>query len=341
MNYREMLDKARQNMKPKCRVCPECNGIACRGELPGTGGYGNGRSFTVCREYLKSVKICMDTLCPETDPDLKQTLLGQEWSMPLMIAPIGGMAFNYNGYLTDLQYNSAVLEGALQENIPAFSGDTPNESFFRSLLPLIKSGKGSMISTVKPWPNEYILEKTRMLRDAGAKYFAMDVDSAYLPALKKNGMGGHPKSEEDLRFLIRESGLKLIVKGVMTAQGALTAREAGASAIIVSSHGGRHFEDAPATASVLPEIRSAVGEDFPVFVDGGIRTGADIFKVLALGADAAMIGRPYAIAVHGALAEGVHLYTERLREELRYIMALTGCADLRQIRRDKIRASLP
>ena len=94
MNYREMLDKARQNMKPKCRVCPECNGIACRGELPGTGGYGNGRSFTVCREYLKSVKICMDTLCPETDPDLKQTLLGQEWSMPLMIAPIGGMAFN-------------------------------------------------------------------------------------------------------------------------------------------------------------------------------------------------------------------------------------------------------
>ena len=169
MNYREMLDKARQNMKPKCRVCPECNGIACRGELPGTGGYGNGRSFTVCREYLKSVKICMDTLCPETDPDLKQTLLGQEWSMPLMIAPIGGMAFNYNGYLTDLQYNSAVLEGALQENIPAFSGDTPDESFFRSLLPLIRSGKGSMISTVKPWPNEYILEKTRMLRDAGAK----------------------------------------------------------------------------------------------------------------------------------------------------------------------------
>ena len=73
MNYREMLDKARQNMKPKCRVCPECNGIACRGELPGTGGYGNGRSFTVCREYLKSVKICMDTLCSETDPDLKQT----------------------------------------------------------------------------------------------------------------------------------------------------------------------------------------------------------------------------------------------------------------------------
>ena len=105
MNYREMLDKARQNMKPKCRVCPECNGIACRGELPGTGGYGNGRSFTVCREYLKSVKICMDTLCPETDPDLKQTLLGQEWSMPLMIAPIGGMAFNYNGYLTAGEYS--------------------------------------------------------------------------------------------------------------------------------------------------------------------------------------------------------------------------------------------
>lgn len=340
MDYKELLAQARTNMAPKCRVCPECSGLACRGEIPGVGGYGSGRGFTVCVEYLRRVKIEMDTLYEEAEPDLAVRLLGQELSLPLMISPIGGMAFNYNGYLTDLQYNRAVLDGAVRQGILAFSGDTPDPAYFDSLLPLVRESGGRLISTVKPWPDDLVLDKAAGLKEAGAAYFAMDIDSAGLPALRRSGRGGHPKSPAQLSALIRESGLGLIVKGVMTARGAEKARDAGAEAIIVSSHGGRHYEDAPATASVLPEIRRAVGLDFPVFVDGGIRTGADIFKVLALGANAAMIGRPYAIAVHGSTEEGVDIYTQKLREELRYTMILAGCRNIAEIGPDRIRLTV-
>ena len=215
-----------------------------------------------------------------------------------------------------------------EPRIGSFTQETPKAS---------STTEGRLISTIKPWPNDYILKKANQLKENGASYYAIDIDSAGLPALWKNGYGGHHKSVDDIRFLIRESGLSLIIKGVMTARGAEKARLAGAAALIVSSHGGRHYQDAPATASVLPEIRRAVGKDFPVFVDGGIRSGADIFKVLALGADAAMIGRPYAIAVHGSTEEGVSIYTKKLQQELAYIMNLTGCRTVNDINTQMIR----
>lgn len=337
MTYQELLENARTVMAPNCRVCPDCNGIACKGQLPGVGAYGNGRSFTVCREYLQSVKINMNTLYTAKDPDLSVRILDKALTFPLMAAPLGGMAFNYNGYMKDLEFNEMMLKACREEGIICFSGDTPDENFFISLLPLLAGSEGRMISTVKPWELPYALQKALTLRETGAQYMAMDVDSAGLPALEKHGHKGVPKSEEDLRTLMEKSGLKLIVKGVMTSEGALTAKRAGAAAVIVSSHGGRHFEDAPATAEVLPEIRAAVGPEYPVFIDGGIRTGADIFKVLALGADAAMIGRPFAIAAHGGREEGLSLYIQKLRKELAYIMLLTGCRTISDITTDKIR----
>ncbi|MCQ2586096.1 MAG: alpha-hydroxy-acid oxidizing protein [Treponema sp.] len=107
--------------------------------------------------------------------------------------------------------------------------------------------------------------------------------------------------------------------------------------IVVSSHGGRVMEDNPCPASLVQEIRKAVGPDFKIIVDGGIRTGGDVFKCLALGADAVLIGRPYAIAAHGGRAEGVKLYTQIIAEELKEIMIMTDCRSLKDITSDKIR----
>ncbi len=339
MDYQEVLAQARINMAPKCRVCPECNGIACKGELPGVGGYGNGRGFTICREYLRRIKINMDTMYAEREIATEVRWLGQDLRFPLALSPIGGMAFNYNGYLTDYAYNEIVSEAAGEEGILAFSGDTPDDRFFLSLLPLIRESHGEMISTIKPWENSVVIEKALKLKEQGAQYFAMDIDSAGLPALKKKGRGGLPKSTADIRELQSETGMGVVLKGIMTGAAAEKALDAGAEAIIVSSHGGRHYEDAPATAEVLPEIRSAVGDDFPVWVDGGIRSGADIFKVIALGADGAMVGRPVAIAAHGGGKEGVKLYIEKLRQELEYTMRIAGCSSLEEIGRENIRFS--
>jgi isopentenyl diphosphate isomerase/L-lactate dehydrogenase-like FMN-dependent dehydrogenase len=109
------------------------------------------------------------------------------------------------------------------------------------------------------------------------------------------------------------------------------ALEAGASAIVVSNHGGRVLDCTPATAWVLPEISAAVGKDMTVLVDGGIRSGVDVFKALALGADAALIARPFANCIYAAGAEGVKIYLDQLREELADTMQMCGCNSLADI----------
>ena len=117
----------------------------------------------------------------------------------------------------------------------------------------------------------------------------------------------------------------------MTPEGARKAIEAGAGAIVVSNHGGRVLDHTPATAWVLPEIVEAVEGKIPVIVDGGIRTGYDVFKALALGANAVLIGRPFVTMVYGGGIEGVKAYAAKLKAELSDAMEMTGCATLSDI----------
>ena len=120
-------------------------------------------------------------------------------------------------------------------------------------------------------------------------------------------------------------------------KGALKAKEAGAAAIVVSNHGGRVQDQCPATAEVLPEIVKAVGGSMKIFVDGGIRSGVDIFKALALGADAVIIARPFVTAVYGGAEEGVKAYIDKLAGELADTMAMCGAFSLHEITPDMVR----
>ena len=134
------------------------------------------------------------------------------------------------------------------------------------------------------------------------------------------------------------NGKPFIVKGVMTVKGALKAKEAGAAAIVVSNHGGRVLDQCPATAEVLPEIVTALhGSDMTVLVDGGIRTGTDVFKALALGADGVLIARPFVTAVYGGGEEGVRLYIEKLAGELADAMQMCGARTLADITPEMVR----
>lgn len=136
---------------------------------------------------------------------------------------------------------------------------------------------------------------------------------------------------DDLAWLLSETALPVWVKGVLHPDDARQALLLGAAGIVVSNHGGRGLDGAPASLDALRAIRAAVGEHVPLLFDGGIRSGADIFKALALGADAVLVGRlqVYALAVAGAL--GVAHMLRCLREELEMCMALAGCATLEQI----------
>jgi len=146
----------------------------------------------------------------------------------------------------------------------------------------------------------------------------------------------HAPTWDDLQWLLSATRLPVWVKGVLHPEDARQLQAAGAAGVIVSNHGGRSLDGAPASLSMLPAVRAAVGADFPVLLDGGIRSGQDAFKALALGADAVLIGRlqTYALAVAGALGVA-HLLT-LLQEELQACMAQAGCAALADITPDAL-----
>ena len=143
----------------------------------------------------------------------------------------------------------------------------------------------------------------------------------------------------DLEWLRRQTPLPIIVKGIIHPADATRVADMGLAGVVVSNHGGRTLDGLPASISALPAVRAALGPDFLVLLDSGIRRGTDIFKAIALGANAVLVGRPqvYALAVAGAL--GVAHMLRLLREELEVTMALTGCPTLASINSEALRPS--
>ena len=123
----------------------------------------------------------------------------------------------------------------------------------------------------------------------------------------------------------------MILKGVMTVKDAQLAVQAGAAGIIVSNHGGRVLDHTPGTAEVLPEIAAAVKGKIKIFVDGGIRSGVDALKMLGLGAEAVLVGRPMAVAAVGGGQEGVAFLLNQYAEQLRTAMIYAGCASVAEV----------
>ena len=143
-------------------------------------------------------------------------------------------------------------------------------------------------------------------------------------------------SWKEVEWLKSITSLPILLKGIVTAEDARKAVEAGVAGVIVSNHGGRQLDYAPATISVLEEVVKAVAGAVPVLVDGGIRRGTDVLKALALGARAVMVGRPvlYGLAARGEA--GAKHVIEMLNSELELAMALCGCRSLAEVTRDRV-----
>jgi L-lactate dehydrogenase (cytochrome) len=127
---------------------------------------------------------------------------------------------------------------------------------------------------------------------------------------------------------------KLVLKGILDVDDAKTAVAAGADGIVVSNHGGRQLDGAPATVRVLPEIASAVGDRTEVLFDGGIRSGQDVMKALALGARGCLIGRAYLYGLAAMGEAGVRKAVDIIRQEIDITMMLTGLRDLKKVPRE-------
>ena len=336
MTYQEILANARTCMGPYCKSCPTCNGLACKNTVPGPGAKGIGTGFI--RNYQKWQELCvnMDTICENKPVDTSFELFGHKVDIPVFAAPVGAMQLHYGDKYNDLQYNDILVSACAQAGIAAFTGDGTNPAVVEAAAEALKKSGGLGVPTIKPWNIETIREKMDLVKAAGPFAIAMDIDAAGLPFLKNLTPPAGSKTVEELKEIVKIAGKPFILKGIMTVSGAKKALEAGASGIVVSNHGGRVLDQCPATAEVLPAIVDAVGGKMTVLVDGGIRSGMDVFKALALGADGVLIARPFVTMVYGGGADGVQVYVEKLRAELADAMAMCGAHSLSDINRSMI-----
>ena len=337
MTYADVLVNAQSCMGKWCKACNICNGKACGNQIPGPGSKGIGD--TAFRNYSKwqEIRVNMDTLTENKPVDTSFEIFGRQFKYPFFAAPVGAVNTHYSDKYNDLTYNNVLVSSCAKEGIAAFTGDGVDPKVMQYASDAIKLAGGTGIPTIKPWNIDIISEKIALAKKSECFAMAMDVDAAGLPFLKNMTPPAGSKSVEELAEIIKLAGKPFIVKGIMTVKGALKAKEAGASAIVVSNHGGRVLDQCPATAEVLAEIADALKGSMKIFVDGGIRTGTDIFKALALGADAVLICRPFVTAVYGGAEEGVKLYIEKLGAELKDAMQMCGAHSLKEITRDMVR----
>lgn len=336
MDLKEIRNIAREKLKGYCRVCPICNGIACAGEVPGMGGHLTGSSFKSNVEDLTKVKIRLKTIHNAKNPDLKFNFFGTQLEIPIISAPITGTAFNMGSALTEEEYISSVVNGSIDAGTIAMIGDSANPAFYEIGLEILKKVNGKGVGILKPKKNNLVIDSVKKAENINAIAAGMDIDGAGLITMALQGAPVSPKPVDELREITSSTNLPFILKGIMTKEEAILAVEAGAKAIVVSNHGGRVLDHTESTAKALPEIVEAVKGKIMILVDGGIRSGIDVFKMIALGADAVLIGRPVIFGAYGGSSEGVSLIIENMKNQLLQTMILTGAKDLASINKSMI-----
>lgn len=335
MTYQEMIANAKARMNGKCLHCAVCDGVACKGVNPGPGARGSGDAFTRNYRKLQEIKIQTAPIYESCAVSTAADFFGHSMKYPVLVAPIGSVDAYYGEYYDDKRYTMDLLMGAKEAGIVALTGDGPKPTTFFDPMEAVKAS-GVGVPTFKPRNLEDAKKRIAIAEENGAIAIAVDIDTLGIAALRNLNPPVKAQTVEELAAIRSLTDLPFIVKGVMNVKTAQKAVEAGASAIVVSTHGGRVQDQLPAAAEMLPAIADAVGDKVMVMADGGVRSGNDVFKLLALGADMVLIGRPYVTAVYGGGPEGVVLYTEKIGQELLDTMYMTGAATVKDIDRSMI-----
>lgn len=315
-----------------------------------------------CRENgaaWRDLRLRPRVLRDISDVDTSAVLLGARQAMPIMVAPMGrhrlfhdagerasaaGAAAAGAGYV--LATNATVsIEAVAAERRAASQWFqlylTEDRSGLEALIERVEAaGFGALVLTVdqpvsgsspRAARNPVLpSDDIRHVNVPGQPVAA----TSYDPSMARKVT--YLATWQDLKWLVQRTALPVIVKGVLRGDDARACVDAGARAVIVSNHGGRHLDTTVTSAAALHEIAAAIGGDGEVYVDGGIRRGTDIVKALALGADAVLVGRPvlWGLALDGAV--GVETVLAHLQTELVRAMSLCGAARLADITFDLV-----
>ena len=336
MNIKEIKQNAKTKLG-KCFSCDICDGRACKNTIPGPGSKGSGNGATKNYEAWKEIELEMDTIVDKRQIDTSFDFFGKKFELPVFAGPIANVRDHYSDAYSEQEYYEILVRGCKDAGICAWTGDGVNDGYMQMTLDIIKSCDGIGIPTIKPWAHDKMMEKIKIAEASGSFAIASDVDSIGLPFLQSEDGMVNSLSSTELTNIIKSVKVPFIIKGIMNIKTAKKAIETGAKAIVVSNHGGRVLDETPSTASVLKEIADYAKGKCLILVDGGIRTGRDIFKALALGADAVLIARPFLQVVYGNEKDGILTYVNELKNELRDAMLMCGARKLSDISFDMVR----
>ncbi|KAJ7981969.1 Peroxisomal (S)-2-hydroxy-acid oxidase [Quillaja saponaria] len=270
--------------------------------------------------------------------DMATTVLGFKISMPIMIAPTAmqKMAHPEGEYATARAASSAgTIMVYKNRNVVAQLVRRAERAGFKAIALTVDTPRlGRREADIK---NRFTLPPFLTLKNfEGLDLGKMDKADDSGLASYVAGQIDRTLSWQDVKWLQTITKLPILVKGVLTAEDASLAVQAGADGIIVSNHGARQLDYVPATIQALEEVVKAAQGRVPVFLDGGVRRGTDVFKALALGASGIFIGRPVVFSLAAEGEAGVRKVLQMLREEFELTMALSGCRSLKEITRNHI-----
>jgi isopentenyl diphosphate isomerase/L-lactate dehydrogenase-like FMN-dependent dehydrogenase len=305
-----------------------------------SGGAGDEWTLAENRRAFDRWVIRPRMLVTKRERDLSTAILGQDVSMPVLIAPWAYQRLAHaEGEIATAR--AAARAGTIMAvsttavaHAEAIADASSAPKWWQLYVFADRGATAEMLRRVASVGYGAIVITTDF-QEGGLRYGLMRsgwdppiemgyTDLAFDPAI----------SWDDIAWVREQTGgLPVILKGILTAEDARLAADAGVDAVVVSNHGGRQLDHAPASITVLPEIVEAVDGRLPVLLDSGVRHGGDVFVALALGAAAVFVGRPIAWGLAARGEEGVFEVLEILRAELDNVMALSGCNRIADITR--------
>ncbi|MHA1105035.1 MAG: alpha-hydroxy-acid oxidizing protein [Promethearchaeota archaeon] len=340
MNLEDVRNEAKKKLMGICGVYKDCDGSPmriCQGQSYGKylkfGGIGSGTSFYNNFIAFRKYNLKMNVIGDRFEPDTSYDFFGNKLSLPVMAASVAGVnSFGGESVISEKEFCRSVVLGSKTAGTMGWRGDSYTYSIENSFgIDAIAEADGWGVIIVKPRAQETMIKFFKKAEQAGCIAVGVDVDGCESFAMSAHNIPVFRKDLDDLKELITSTKLPVIIKGIMCVEDAEMAYQAGAAAIVVSNHGGRVLDHTPGSLDVLPEIVAQMKGKIKIFLDGGVRTGYDVIKALALGAEAVLIGRDIVRAAVGAGIEGVRIHMEYMQKTLAKAMKMTNCKNLSEI----------
>ena len=329
-------ETAINRLNGRCFVCVECNGLRCKGMMPGVGGIGNGIGFVRSVEKFKEIALIPNYINDSKMVDTEIEFIGKKLDTPVMPAPITGAVTNLASAITELQLARSIVKGANQAGTLGFVGDGATPTKYQIGIKVVFENFGMAVPIFKPrYDQKLILQRIKAAKEFGVSGIGMDIDAASFMTMEMKGQSTSTKNVDELKELVQYAKLPFFLKGVLSPKDCVNAIEAGVGVIIVSNHGGRVSDSLISPIEALVNIKKEIGDRIPIVLDGGVRSGNDVAKAIALGADAVMIGRPIMINAIGGGAQGVRQYINKITLELKRIMALLGVNSIKELKNNR------